>query len=170
MACEGSNANYGVGDNFLKGPLPTIIIFMVVVGNANWWLTAPSTSQRPYAKRSFSVWKHRYQPSVQHQQLKRRNWWRKRWIPRTFEFLGEKQSRLIHQNEAHLRISTKSRIFHTKTTGPWDDISLYACPWHVSVLRKSITGRNQLMTHNGPITQVDRFKQKMYTSITWNDR
>ena len=35
MACEGSDADYVMDDNNLKGPLPTIIIFMVVVGNAN---------------------------------------------------------------------------------------------------------------------------------------
>ena len=73
-------------EKFLKGPLPTSIIFMVVVGNANWWLTAPSTSQRHYAKRSFSDWKHRYQLSAHHQQLKLRDWWRKKGIFRIFDF------------------------------------------------------------------------------------
>ena len=34
MSFEGSDADYVIGDYFLKGPLPTIIIFMVVVGNA----------------------------------------------------------------------------------------------------------------------------------------
>ena len=63
----------------------------------------------------------------------------------------------------------KSIITIYKTSCQSDDSPLNVCPRHVSVLRKSMSGRNQPITHNGPIAQVDIFKQKMYTSITWND-
>ena len=87
-----------------------------------------------------------------------------------FSVLVKSNQDSFTKTKRNWNISTTSRIFDTKTTSPSNDRPLHVYPLSLSNLRRSISDRNQPITHNGPVSQADRFKQEMYTSITRNDR